>query len=389
MGQAELEQHRSYLRMALELAERGRGRTSPNPMVGAVLVRDGEIVGQGYHVHAGAPHAEVVALKEAGVRAAGATLYVNLEPCSHFGRTPPCVERILDSGVGRVIACSRDPDPRVNGRGFQALRNGGIAVEEGLLEDVASLLNEIFSKFVRLHRPFVLAKAAASLDGKLATETGESFWITGEESRREVHRLRFEHDGLMVGCATILKDDPRLTIRLPELPGKTLTRVILDSGLHCPPSARVLGTLEQGPVFIYCSASAPQAARESLQAAGAQVIAVATEEPGRLSIPAVLADLGERNVASLVLEGGGTLIGSALRTGLVDKFQLFFAPVLIGGDAAPGLVRGQGLGGLDRCPRLTRVQFRRIGTDLVVEGYPANSGNPGENHSALDSQAGE
>jgi diaminohydroxyphosphoribosylaminopyrimidine deaminase/5-amino-6-(5-phosphoribosylamino)uracil reductase len=387
-GRADMERHLRFLRLALELAEGGRGRTSPNPMVGAVVVRDGEVVGQGYHVHAGAPHAEVVALEQAGPRAGGATLYVNLEPCSHFGRTPPCVERILDSGVRSVVACIRDPDPRVDGRGFRALRQGGLEVVEGLLEAEALRLNETFAKFVRTRLPFVLVKAAASLDGKLATESGESFWITGELSRRRVHRLRFDFDAVMVGCGTVLRDDPRLTVRQPDLPPKRLTRVILDAGLHCPPTAAVLRTLDQGPVAIYCTAAAPPEARERLQAAGARV-RVVKEDGGRVSLLAVLSDLGERNLTSVLLEGGGTLIGSAVRAGLVDKFCLFLAPVLIGGDRAPGLVRGPGLGALADCPRLDGIRLTRVGADLVLEGYPGNSGRPAPGETKLDPPARE
>lgn len=365
----DLQTHLPYLRMAMDLAVGGRGRTSPNPMVGAVLVKNGIIVGTGFHSHAGAPHAEAVALAEAGHEARGAILYVNLEPCCHFGRTPPCVERIIDNGVRAVYACLRDPDPRVDGRGFEALRNGGVPVEEGFLREEALHLNEAFAKFVQTRRPFLVVKGAMSLDGKLATQKGDSFWISGEESRQFGHRLRFESDAIMVGCGTVLQDDPRLTIRAPGLQEKQLTRVIMDSQLHCPVSAAVLRTQAQGPVLIYAAPDASTAARRELEKAGALVITIPAPG-GRVSLREALLDMGRRNLTSVLLEGGGTLIGTAFRHGMVDKCFLFLAPLFIGGDRSPGLIRDAGWDHLADCPRLDSLRLSQRGRDILLEGYP-------------------
>ncbi|MBI4160826.1 MAG: bifunctional diaminohydroxyphosphoribosylaminopyrimidine deaminase/5-amino-6-(5-phosphoribosylamino)uracil reductase RibD [Acidobacteria bacterium] len=361
--------HLRYLRMTLEMAAAGKGRTSPNPMVAALVVRDGEIVGRGAHDRPGSPHAEVVALEDAAGRARGATLYVNLEPCCHFGRTPPCVDRILRSGVRAVYACTPDPDPRVDGKGFETLRRAGLRVEAGFLQEEALRLNEVFCKFARTRLPFVTVKGAMSLDGKIATETGESFWITGEPARRFAHRLRFEADAILVGCGTVLRDDPRLTVRHPDLEGKSLTRVVLDSRLHCPPGSALFGTVGAGPVLVYCTSAAPASARRALEAIGVEVCELEAEA-GLVPLPRVLEDLGRRGIAGVVIEGGSRLIGSAVRGGLVDKIHLFLAPLLIGGDRAPGLVGGAGFGSLGECLRLESMHWFRVGEDLVLEAYP-------------------
>ena len=358
-----------FMRTCLDLARRGRGRTSPNPMVGALLVREGERVGQGYHDHSGAPHAEVMALRDAGPQAVGATLYVNLEPCCHFGKTPPCVEEIIRCGVREVFSCGADPDPRVNGRGFQALRRAGIRVTVGLLEEEGSRLNESFSKFVRTRIPFLTVKGALSLDGKIATARGDSTWISGRESRLRVQELRYEADCIMVGLETLRKDDPRLTLRRPGGGQKKLTRVIVDSRLRVPTSARIFGTLSQGPIHIYTTRKGTAAAIRKLEQVGARVIPVRSKG-GRVSLPAVLEDLGARGLTSVLLEGGGEVIGSAFREGLVDKVILFMAPRIIGGRDAPGLLMGDGFSPLDACPRIRNLRLDRIGEDIYLEGYP-------------------
>ncbi|MEW5762664.1 MAG: bifunctional diaminohydroxyphosphoribosylaminopyrimidine deaminase/5-amino-6-(5-phosphoribosylamino)uracil reductase RibD [Bacillota bacterium] len=354
-----------YMRMALALAARGRGRTSPNPMVGAVLVRDDRVVGKGYHARAGLPHAEVVAIAEAGPAARGSTLYVNLEPCCHTGRTGPCTEAIIEAGIARVVVAMRDPNPLVAGKGLSRLRAAGIEVEEGLLAQEAAQLNEVFIKYITTGLPFVVLKAAVSLDGKIATRTGASQWITGPAAREYVHRLRDTYDAVMVGIGTVLHDNPSLTTRLPE-GGRDPRRVVLDSMARTPLDAKVL-TQDGAATIIAVTEQAPAERVAALRKRGAEVLVCG---PGpRVDVLLLAKELAHREITSVLAEGGAGINGALLASGLVDKVIFFIAPLIIGGEGAPGPVGGRGAASLAEALRLENYHWRQIGQDLCCEGY--------------------
>ena len=327
-----------WMRRALRLAGRGRGRTSPNPMVGAVVVRRGRAIGEGYHRQVGGPHAEVWALREAGAAARGATLYVTLEPCSHHGRTPPCTDAIMQAGLARVVAGCVDPNPQVNGRGVRCLRGAGIEVEVGVMEAEARRLNEAYCKHIATGMPFVALKAAMSLDGKIATAAGESKWITGERARAAAHRLRARHDAVMVGVGTVLADDPELTVRKSR--GRTPLRVVVDSRARTPPRARLLTADERAPV-IAVTRQAPRARVRRLERAGAEVWVVGSQR-GKVELKGLMRRLGTEGVQSVLVEGGGTLGAGALAAGLVDRVYFFISPRIIGGARALTPVEARG-----------------------------------------------
>jgi diaminohydroxyphosphoribosylaminopyrimidine deaminase / 5-amino-6-(5-phosphoribosylamino)uracil reductase len=359
---------RKYMRRALELAARARGRTSPNPMVGALLVKDGAVVGEGFHAYAGTDHAEVVALRDAEGDAAGATLYVALEPCCHQGRTPPCVDRIVAARVARVVAACEDPNPAVSGKGFTALRDAGIPVDVGCCAEEARRLNEAFFTYIRLGRPFGILKAAASLDGKIATRTGDSRWITGESARQHVHQLRNEVDAVLVGIGTVLRDDPLLTTRLGIEDQRDPTRVVVDNLARLPLRAKVINRASTARTILAVSAMAPQARLEDLEREGVQVLVV-PGSPRRVSLPNLMAALGKLGYLSVLIEGGAEINASALREGVVDKVLLFFAPLLIGGKATPTAVGGDGVETLNQALRLRDLRIERFGEDILIEGY--------------------
>ncbi|KUK41803.1 MAG: Riboflavin biosynthesis protein RibD [Clostridia bacterium 62_21] len=355
-----------YMRMALTLAARGRGRTSPNPMVGAVLVRDGRVVGRGYHERAGLPHAEVMAIRNAGPAAQGSTLYVNLEPCCHTGRTGPCTEAIIQAGVGRVVAAMRDPNPLVAGRGLTRLRAAGIEVTEGVLAGEAARLNEVFVKYITQRLPFVVMKVAVSLDGKIATHTGASQWITGPAARERVHRLRDCYDAVMVGIGTILRDNPSLTTRLPE-GGRDPIRIVLDSTARTPPEARVLAQASPAPTIIATTEQAPVARINTLKKGGAEVL-VCGSGP-RVDVRLLMKELARREITSILVEGGAGVNAALLEAGLVDKVVWFVAPLIIGGRDAPGPVGGRGAAVLAEALRVENGHWEQVGPDLCFEGY--------------------
>ena len=350
------------MRIALELAR--EGRPSPNPMVGAVVVKDGTIVGRGFHRAAGAPHAEVLALAEAGALAEGATLYVTLEPCAHFGRTPPCTEAIISAGIRRVVASIEDPDPRVRGRGFVRLREAGIQVEVGLLAEEATQLNAAYLKHRRMGLPLVVVKWAMSLDGKIATPGGDSKWITGEESRRLVHEMRSRHDAIAVGINTVLRDDPLLTARIPG--GHDPVRVVVDSRLRIPLDAQVLTGPSDAPVIVATTSQAPIEKIQKLESLGTEVL-VLDGQDGKVDLRKLLEELGKRDILSVLVEGGGTLIAGFVEAGLVDKVAAFVAPLIIGGNG-PSPVEGTGVARLADAPHLTQVSIRQVGRDVLIEG---------------------
>jgi diaminohydroxyphosphoribosylaminopyrimidine deaminase/5-amino-6-(5-phosphoribosylamino)uracil reductase len=323
-------------------------------------VRGGEIVGSGWHRQVGGPHAEVEALRAAGTQARGATLYVTLEPCSHHGRTPPCADAVIAAGVARVVACHRDPNPKVSGRGFARLREAGIAVESGFLVEEAVRLNLRFLIAATLHRPEVTLKWAMSLDGRIATSTGQSQWISSSAGRRWGLALREEHDAILVGSGTVLADDPRLDRRLGLAAGPNV-RVVLDRRLRTPPAARLF-TVE-GPVLIYTQAT-DRERREALESRGAEVIALPAVEPA-----AVLADLHGRGVQSVLVEGGGEVLASFVAGGCYDRVMVDCAPLLIGGKGAPGPLAGAGFAELDLAARLEGFEARKQGGDLILTAY--------------------
>ena len=357
-----------YMREALRLAALGRGRTSPNPMVGAVLVRDGRVVGAGWHRKAGTEHAEIHALRMAGELARGATLFVTLEPCSHTGRTGPCAKALIEAGVRRVVAAMEDPNPLVSGRGFQMLREAGTEVSCGLLEQEARRLNEAFLTWVTKKRPFVTLKMAMTLDGKTATAGGESQWITGEEARLRGHEMRDETDAILVGIGTVLADRPSLTARLPDGNGKNPLRIILDSRARTPMD---LPMLHDGaaPVLIAATEAAPEENVRRLRETGAEVLFAGAGPT--VDLPLLLRTLGERKICSLLVEGGSTVHFSFLRDGLADKVCVFLAPMLVGGKGATPAVGGEGFSRLADAARLTGIETEMLGNDFFVSGYIA------------------
>jgi diaminohydroxyphosphoribosylaminopyrimidine deaminase / 5-amino-6-(5-phosphoribosylamino)uracil reductase len=363
--------HRTYMGRALTLARRGLGRTSPNPAVGCVIVRDGMIVGEGWHRQAGTPHAEVHALRMAGDLARGADLFVTLEPCSHHGRTPPCADALIAAGVGRVFVGTKDPNPKVSGRGIGRLAGAGIPVVTGLREDDCRRLIEPFAKLVTTGRPFVILKSAMTLDGRTATATGDARWISGERSRRLVHRLRDQVDAVMVGSGTLLADDPQLTVRTAA--GRDPLRVVVDSRLRIPLDARILH-LDSAARTLVATTGATGERVAALQDLGAEVL-VCREREGRVDLVDLLERLGRLGVQSVLLEGGETLAGEALRAGLIDKFLFFYGPKLVGGTGR-GLFAGPGVPTMAEALPLRIHRVSRSGADILVEAYPEEQCSP-------------
>lgn len=365
--------------LALELAARARGHTSPNPMVGALVVAGNRIVGKGYHRRAGLPHAEAIALKAAGLRARGATLYVTLEPCCHTNkRTPPCVPAVIASGVARVVVAMPDPNPAVGGRGIRTLRKAGLAVVVGCLRDDAEQLNEVYGHWIRTGRPFVTVKAAMTLDGKIATASGESRWITGEPARRFVHGLRSKTDAILVGIGTVLRDDPLLTARVgTKARSRQPLRVILDSTLRIPLKAKVLTKPAGSKTLGTCVATTARASRsriKQVEARGATVL-VLPSLAGRVSLKSCLEKLARQNVTSVLIEGGSEVNASALQSGLVNRAAFFLAPMLLGGQNAKGAIGGLAPARLREAVNLDHLHIRRLGKDLLLEGR-VRSGKP-------------
>ena len=346
-----------HMRRALRLAARAAGRTSPNPLVGAVVVQGDRIVGEGYHHAAGEPHAEVNAIRKAGAAARGATLYTNLEPCAHTGRTPPCVDAVKQAGIARVVAAMKDPDPRMNGKGFRALRDAGIAVEDGVLREEAMRLNEGFISRVTRGRPFVLVKLATTFDGRVAVPGRR--YLSGKAAQREVHRLRDRFDAVMVGIGTILADDPALTVR--EVKGRDPLRVIIDTEARTPPQAKVVRTQDPQRTVIFVARDAELRRTNRLRDAGV-LLATLPRADGGLDLGAALRWLGERGVNTLLSEGGPRVAGSLVRGGLADRLLLLVSP-LAGGDGPPAL------SGVGAPSALRDLRVRKLGDDIAMEGW--------------------
>ena len=363
--------HERYMAQALRLARRGDGRTSPNPMVGAVIVKGRRIVGQGYHHRAGASHAEVEALRQAGAKARGATLYVTLEPCNHTGRTPPCCDAILSAGISRVVVAAVDPNPLTNGRGLARLRRAGLPIITGVLDAEAQRLNEPFRKAMRTGLPWVIAKVGQSLDGKIATTSGQSRWITSSTSRALGHQWRRRVDAILVGVNTVLQDDPLLTARGRGARRGRPMKVIADSRLRTPLTARCASAKSPAPLLI--AAAVPDRAKQAAWARRGVEVAVFPAQRGRVPLRRVCRWLVRRGIQSVLIEGGGEVLAGAFAERLVDQVIWCIAPILIGGRSAPSSFGGAGIRRLSRAIRLSDVTARRLGPDLCIEArvvYP-------------------
>ena len=363
-----METDTAYMKLALELAEKGAGYTSPNPQVGAVVVKDGRVVGKGYHQIVGGPHAEVNAIDDAGENARNATLYVTLEPCNHTGRTPPCTQKILEAGIQKVVVAMLDPNPRVTGGGNAYLASKGIEVHCGVLEKQARKLNESFVKFSCTQMPFVTLKCAATLDGRLATRTGDARWVTGPVARAFVHRLRHINDAILVGVDTVKQDDPSLTTRLENMVGRDPVRIILDSRLTIPENAKVLRLNSDSDTIIATGLNPPKKKHEALVRRGIKVLSAPLKND-KVDLALLMAQAGEMDITSVLIEGGGSVLASALADGIGDKICFFYAPKILGGDDGVPICRGRGPDLMKEAVPVRDMQIHRFGEDIMVEGY--------------------
>ncbi|MDQ3175174.1 MAG: bifunctional diaminohydroxyphosphoribosylaminopyrimidine deaminase/5-amino-6-(5-phosphoribosylamino)uracil reductase RibD [Acidobacteriota bacterium] len=362
--------HRMMAR-ALELAAEGAGQVSPGPLVGCVITTPkGEVIGEGFYVYEEVKHAETLALEQAGSLAKGATAYVSLEPHAHFGKTPPCSDALIASGIKRVVAPIEDPNPKVSGRGFDHLRSAGLEVSSGLMAHEAKKVNEKYLHFMETGRPFVHLKLAASLDGKIATRTGDSRWITGDEARTRAHELRHEYDAILVGAGTALADNPLLTDRSGKPRRRPLTRVVLDDRLQTDPESQLVHTSKKAPVLIFPGESFEAKRGEALQRRGVEIVGDSFK--GR-DLLAVMEELGKRSFQSVLVEGGATVAGNLIDARLVDKVTFFLAPVIIGGRDAPSAIGGHGAERLIDALDLVDVEMVQRGRDIEVTGYPAKA----------------
>ncbi len=354
-----------YMRRALALAERGMGHVSPNPMVGAVIVKDGRVIGEGWHERIGGLHAERNAFRNCTEDCAGATIYVTLEPCCHWGRTPPCTDAILEHRIARVVVGCLDPNPLVAGKGLDILRAAGIECVSGVLEDECRALNEVFFHYITTGKPFVVMKYAMTLDGRIASHTGDSKWVTGEAARAHVHRTRKWLRAILVGIGTVLADDPMLNCRIES--GVDPIRLVCDSTLRIPLDSRLVRTARDIPTWVFC-ARADAGRKAALEQAGVTVVPLPDADGARVDLAAVMDYLGRQQVDGVLLEGGGTLNGEALRLGLVDRVQAYLAPKLIGGAAARGPVEGPGIARMADALALHDLTITRLEDDLLIEG---------------------
>lgn len=355
-----------WMKLALDLAKKGEGLVNPNPLVGAVIVKDDKVLGTGYHTKFGNPHAEVEAFKNAKESVEGATLYVTLEPCSHYGKTPPCADLIISKKIKRVVVGILDPNPLVAGKGIKKIQEAGIQVTVGVLEEQCKNINEIFLKFIVNKKPFVLLKTAISLDGKISTNTGESKWISGEESRKRVHALRGKYASIMVGINTVLMDNPELTCRIEGK--KSPIRVIVDSNLKIPLNSKIVKTAKEIPTIVATVNNFDKIKMRELRTLGVNVIQI-KEKNGRVDLKELINEIGKRNIDSVLIEGGGTLNFSALDEKIVDKVQFYIAPKIIGGDKAKTSVEGLGIKRLKDAFRISNKEVSKVGDDILIEGY--------------------
>ncbi|HBT20047.1 MAG TPA: bifunctional diaminohydroxyphosphoribosylaminopyrimidine deaminase/5-amino-6-(5-phosphoribosylamino)uracil reductase RibD [Peptococcaceae bacterium] len=362
-----------FMKKALELARKGYGITSPNPMVGAVVVKNGKIISEGYHQGPGKPHAEAEALEKAGKEAYGSTLYVNLEPCCHYGRTPPCVDRIIEAGVKKVVSAMIDPNPLVSGKGFKKLIEHGIAVECGVLEKEAKKLNEVFIKYITTGKPFIICKYAMTLDGKIAAKTGDAKWISGVLSRKFVHQLRYGVDAILTGIGTVIADDPLLNCRLNDKIEKQPIRIILDSNLRIPLNSKLLHD-KGSKTIIVTTEKYNYSKAEKLKALGIEIIFSPLRD-NRVDVKWLIKYLGEREITSILVEGGSSVITSFVELGLIDKFVVFVAPKIVGGVDAPTPVAGVGIERMEGAVLLRDIEVSKIGDDVMITAYMMNQNN--------------
>jgi len=363
-----IKKEKYYMGLAIELAKKARN-PSPNPYVGAVIVKNGRIAGRGFHLKAGDPHAEINAIRDAGKNVKGSTLYVNLEPCAHWGRTPPCTDAIAEAGIREVVIGIKDPNPLVNGKGITRLKKAGVKVSSGILEQESRKLNEVYTHYIIQKIPFVLLKTAMSLDGKIAARTGESRWISGEQSRKYVKQLRAKFDAVLVGINTVLRDDPELTTvyKFTSLQVyKEPLKIIVDSRLKIPLRAKLLKKPEE--VIVAATNKAPKNKARQLERLGVRVLAIKAKKD-RIDIKALMKKLAEMEISSVFIEGGGEINASAIESGIVDKVLFFIAPKFIGGRDAKTPVEGRGIARMAQAAQLRNITVRRIGLDIIVEGY--------------------
>ncbi|WP_374723139.1 bifunctional diaminohydroxyphosphoribosylaminopyrimidine deaminase/5-amino-6-(5-phosphoribosylamino)uracil reductase RibD [Peribacillus tepidiphilus] len=360
-----MSEHEFYMKLAIENARAMKGQTDPNPLVGSVIVNDNRIVGIGAHMKAGDPHAEIHALRMAGEKAKGGTIYVTLEPCSHHGRTGPCAEAIVQAGIKKVVVATLDPNPLVSGRGIKILKDAGIDVLVGVCEEESRTMNEVFNKYIVTKRPFVTLKSAVTLDGKIATSTSDSKWITSEDARREVHQLRNENAAILVGVNTVIKDNPELTARIPN--GRNPIRVILDSTLRIPLESKVI-TDGQAPTWIFTTPNHSAKKREILESKGIKVFV--TNGDKHVDVEETVEILGENFISSVLIEAGGEVNAAFLEHKLVDKLVLYVAPKVIGGKLAPSFLEGTGVEYMKDAIEFSNVTLTQIGKDFKFVGYP-------------------
>jgi len=361
-----IDQH--HMQRALDLALKGAGFVSPNPMVGAVVVKDGQVIAEGYHQAVGGPHAEVHALDAAGSASRGATLYVTLEPCNHFGRTPPCTQKIITAGIKRVVVAMQDPDPTVRGGGNDYLKTQGIEVVCGICEQAARQLNESFIKYKTSGLPFVVLKMAATLDGCIATRTGDARWVTGEAARTRVHEMRHAMDAIMVGIGTVEADDPRLTARLAQGRSKDPVRIVLDTHLKMRSTARMLDPASAATTYVVCAPEADGRKKQELTEKGARILEIAPRD-AYIDLRLLMERLGAMGITSVLVEGGGRVAAGALKSDIVDKVALFYAPKLLVSDQGVPMCRGEGPEKMKDALALKNVAVSRLGEDILVEGY--------------------
>ncbi|PKM57267.1 MAG: riboflavin biosynthesis protein RibD [Firmicutes bacterium HGW-Firmicutes-3] len=358
-----------YMKIAIELAKLGVGRTNPNPMVGAVIVKEGEIISQGYHEYYGGPHAEVNAFRNATTSAQGATMYVTLEPCSHYGKTPPCANLIVEKGISKVVVGMMDPNPEVSGRGIALLEKNNIEVVVLDMGEELLKLNEIFLKYIKTKKPFCILKTAMTLDGKIATKTGDSKWITNETSRKQVHQLRHQVMGIMVGVGTVIADDPSLTTRLEDnQDGLDPVRIILDTRGRIPLDTKVLMQKSEAITIVATTHLMPEATKKAIEATGNQVMVLPLKD-NQVDMTALIEVLGEQGLDSILIEGGATLNYSALEAGIVDKVIAYVAPKIFGGDLAKTPVGGEGISHVKDAILLEGLTTTNCDGDIVIEGY--------------------
>jgi diaminohydroxyphosphoribosylaminopyrimidine deaminase/5-amino-6-(5-phosphoribosylamino)uracil reductase len=357
--------HEYFMKLAMDQALKAKGRTSPNPMVGALVVKNGKIIAKAFHEKAGLSHAEIIALDEAGKNAKGATLYVTLEPCTHFGRTPPCVDRIIKSGIKEVVVGMADPNPINNEKGINILRQHKIKVEVGFLENELKKLNEVFIKYITKRIPFVTVKAAQSIDGRIATKTGDSKWITSDKSRAFCHKIRQDYDAIMVGINTVLRDNPKLDAWFSK---RQPVKIVVDSQLSTPQEADIFSGKSQVIIVTLPTKPGQETENRKILAKKARILEV-KEKAGQINLKSMMKKLAQLEIANVLVEGGGTLIGSLFDEGLVDKALFFISPKVIGGKGAISSVMGEGISRMDKAVKLREVKLSHFGEDILIEGY--------------------